>query len=195
VNNKEYRVELRIKNNKLYNLIHTDYNSIQAFAKKFNLCAIAVGNIINMKSNLVDRKTGVIRDLPQRLCKIFKVTPEQLYPTQHFLTSLETNLKVIEFDEEELVSLDSDGSNPLLSYTPTLNELVPSECEKNMSYVLSTLNPREERVIRMRFYDKMTLEKIAVVMGLTRERVRQIELRAMRKMRDPVRSKFIKEYH
>jgi RNA polymerase sigma factor (sigma-70 family) len=195
VSNKEYRVELRIKNNKLYNLITTNYNSIQAFAKKFNLCPAAVGNIINMKSNLVDRKTGVIKDLPQKLCKIFKVTSEQLYPTQHFLTSLETNLKVFEFDEEELMSLDSDETNPLLSYTPTLNELVPSESANNISYVLSTLNPREERVIRMRFYDKMTLEQIAVVIGIKRERVHQIELRAMRKMRHPARSQFIKEYY
>jgi RNA polymerase primary sigma factor len=55
--------------------------------------------------------------------------------------------------------------------------------------VLNTLSPSEEKVIRMRFgvgYEREhTLQEIARVFGLTRERIRQIELKALQQLRGP----------
>jgi len=64
--------------------------------------------------------------------------------------------------------------------------------------VLATLTAREERVIRLRFgigcEDEHTLEQVGEILGLTVERVRQIEHEAMRKMRQPSRLKRLKVF-
>jgi len=64
--------------------------------------------------------------------------------------------------------------------------------------VLSTLTEREEKVLRMRFgigekYDH-TLEEVGRNFNVTRERIRQIEAKALRKLRHPSRSKKLKSF-
>jgi RNA polymerase primary sigma factor len=64
--------------------------------------------------------------------------------------------------------------------------------------LLSTLRPREERVLRMRFGLQdgyhYTLEEVGQKFGLTRERIRQIEKQALRRLRHPRRSRLLKDY-
>ena len=64
--------------------------------------------------------------------------------------------------------------------------------------VLSTLSPRERRVVELRFGldgDKLyTLSEIGAELGVTRERIRQIETKALRKLRHPSRSKRLREF-
>lgn len=64
--------------------------------------------------------------------------------------------------------------------------------------VLGTLSPREEKVLRLRFGiddgRSRTLEEVGKVFGVTRERIRQIEAKALRKLRHPMRSKRLKDY-
>ena len=65
--------------------------------------------------------------------------------------------------------------------------------------VLSTLTPREEKVLRLRFGvddgRQRTLEEVGKEFNVTRERIRQIEAKALRKLRHPSRSKVLKEYY
>jgi RNA polymerase primary sigma factor len=79
--------------------------------------------------------------------------------------------------------LEDHGSSSLL--TPLMNHDVRDEA----AGVLKTLSPSEEKVIRMRFgigYDREhTLQEIAADFGLTRERIRQIELKGLQKLRSP----------
>jgi RNA polymerase primary sigma factor len=64
--------------------------------------------------------------------------------------------------------------------------------------ILGTLTPQERRVIMLRFGlvddQPRTLEEVGKRFGLTRERIRQIEAKALRKLRHPSRSKFLREY-
>ncbi|MGI5876680.1 MAG: RNA polymerase sigma factor RpoD [Dethiobacteria bacterium] len=64
--------------------------------------------------------------------------------------------------------------------------------------VLDTLTPREQKVLRLRFGlddgRTRTLEEVGQVFGVTRERIRQIEAKALRKLRHPMRSKRLKDY-
>jgi len=80
----------------------------------------------------------------------------------------------------------------------------PSEAAINlslnekMSSMLKTLSPREERIIRMRFGfedgNQRTLEEVGQVFAVTRERIRQIEAKALRKLRHPSRSSHVRAF-
>ncbi len=70
--------------------------------------------------------------------------------------------------------------------------------KEQLEEVLETLTPREEKVLRLRFGlddgRARTLEEVGHVFGVTRERIRQIEAKALRKLRHPSRSKKLKDY-
>ncbi|MBR6824580.1 MAG: RNA polymerase sigma factor RpoD [Firmicutes bacterium] len=69
---------------------------------------------------------------------------------------------------------------------------------EQLEEVLSTLTPREKQVLEMRFGltdgRSRTLEEVGIEFGVTRERIRQIEAKALRKLRHPSRSKKLKDY-
>ena len=73
-----------------------------------------------------------------------------------------------------------------------------SEASHRIEEVLSSLTPREEKIIRMRFGigegSEHTLEEVGKFFNLTRERIRQIEIKALKKLRHPARSKVLREY-
>ena len=70
--------------------------------------------------------------------------------------------------------------------------------KEQLEEVLSTLTPREMRVLRLRFGlddgRARTLEEVGQSFGVTRERIRQIEAKALRKLRHPSRSKKLKDF-
>lgn len=70
--------------------------------------------------------------------------------------------------------------------------------KKQLTEVLDTLTPREEKVVRLRFGlddgKTRTLEDVGKEFNVTRERIRQIEAKALRKLRHPSRSKRLKDY-
>lgn len=76
-----------------------------------------------------------------------------------------------------------------------INLRLTEEVEK----VLATLTPREEKILRMRFgigeKSDHTLEEVGRVFGVTRERIRQIEAKALRKLRQPHRSRGLESFH
>jgi RNA polymerase primary sigma factor len=93
---------------------------------------------------------------------------------------------------------DEDGSY-LGDFIEDKNAVLPSEAafqsnlRETTTRILSTLTPREERVLRMRFgigvNTDHTLEEVGQQFNVTRERIRQIEAKALRKLKHPTRSK------
>ncbi|MCL2426901.1 MAG: RNA polymerase sigma factor RpoD [Oscillospiraceae bacterium] len=86
---------------------------------------------------------------------------------------------------------DEDASEPAEAASFTL-------LKEQLSGVLSTLTPREEKVLRLRFGIEdgrtRTLEEVGKEFQVTRERIRQIEAKALRKLRHPSRSKKLKDF-
>jgi RNA polymerase primary sigma factor len=79
-----------------------------------------------------------------------------------------------------------------------LDAAVNANLRDGITQVLASLTPREERVLRMRFGLGMstdhTLEEVGQQFNVTRERIRQIEAKALKKLRHPSRARTIKSY-
>jgi len=98
-----------------------------------------------------------------------------------------------EDEDSELSNFIEDELTPTPSDT-TYQELLRDHIEE----ALATLNPREVRILRMRFGlqngQSYTLEEVGKKFGLTRERIRQIEGQALRRLRHPSRSRDLRDY-
>ena len=96
-------------------------------------------------------------------------------------------------EEKELkdVIIDEKAVSPFKT-------LENNEASNRIEQVLSSLTEREEKIIRMRFgigvNSEHTLEEVGKHFNLTRERIRQIEIKALKKLRHPARSKMLREY-
>lgn len=100
--------------------------------------------------------------------------------------------------------IGEDDDNELGSFIENENALTPTDAMNTQSLkdkideLLSTLSPREARILRLRFGLQngraYTLEEVGQKFGLTRERIRQIEGRALRRLRHPRRSRQLRDY-
>lgn len=109
---------------------------------------------------------------------------------------------------QEPVSLEipigEEDDSHLGDFVPDVHNMSPEDYATNellkdeIAEVLLTLTEREEKVIRLRFGledgKSRTLEEVGQMFGVTRERIRQIEAKALRKLRHPSRSRKLKDY-
>ena len=96
---------------------------------------------------------------------------------------------------------DTDGIRfvcDLLKYDDSEDTVIYEDMKKTIGHILNTLKERESAVLRRRFGfidgRERTLEEIGKEFGITRERVRQIEVKALRKLRHPSRSRYMRGY-
>jgi len=132
-----------------------------------------------LPEEIADGVGGINAD---RVREIFKIAQET--------TSLEKPVG----DEEDSFLGDFIASDQPAPYEIASKQLL----KENIKEVLDTLNEREGKVLKMRFglngYKPMTLEEVGREFGVTRERIRQIEAKAIRKLKHPSRRKKLQDY-
>ncbi len=128
---------------------------------------------------------GDIMDLtPERVEEIIKISQQPV--------SLQTPIG--EEGDSQLGDLIEDQSTPAPLDAASFQLL-----KEQINDVLHTLTDRESRVLQLRFGlddgRNRTLEEVGREFGVTRERIRQIEAKALRKLRHPTRSRRLKDYY
>lgn len=151
----------------------------------------------------INKYKKIERELQQKFER--EVTPEEVAKVMgiesykaHEIVKLKQDAvsisqKVGKEEDTTLADFIADAS------TPTPFESASQEMLKtHIVEILDSLNPRERRVIELRYGLKdakiRTLEEVGKEFGVTRERIRQIEAKALRKLRHPSRSKRLKDY-
>ena len=170
----------------------------RAIANKARTIRIPV-HMLDIINNLI----GVTRNLHMTLGR--EPTDEEIAAEMSMTVE---KIKEIKKLVREPMSLDEPinpgDENTIAYFVPDQSSESPSEATENKSLteqtlkLLSTLTPREAKIIKMRFgiggESEHTLEEIGKSFNLSRERIRQIEAEALRKLRSPVKAKMLKEY-
>jgi RNA polymerase primary sigma factor len=132
-------------------------------------------------------------------------TPEELAEKLHI--PLEKVRKTLKIAREPLsleTPISEEGDSHLGDLIEDENAVLPidamiqSDLRETTTFVLASLTPREERIVRMRFGLGMnsdhTLEEVGQQFSVTRERIRQIEAKALRKLKHPSRSRVLRSF-
>ena len=161
---------------------------------------------IRIPVHMIETINKIVRTSRQILSELGREpTPEEL--AIKLAMPLERVRKVLKISKEP-VSLETpvgdEEDSSLGDFIEDQNALQPldasirSNLGESTTKILATLTQREERVLRMRFGIGMntdhTLEEVGLQFSVTRERIRQIEAKALRKLKHPSRSKHLKSF-
>ncbi len=161
---------------------------------------------IRIPVHMIETINKLVRTSRQMMHEIGREpTPEELAERLHI--PLDKVRKVLKIAKEP-VSLETpigdEEDSTLGDFIEDKNALLPVDAavhanlRETTTRVLATLTPREERVLRMRFGIGMntdhTLEEVGQQFNVTRERIRQIEAKALRKLRHPSRSRKLRSF-
>ncbi len=161
---------------------------------------------IRIPVHMIETINKLVRTSRQMMHEIGREpTPEELAERLHM--PLDKVRKVLKIAKEP-VSLETpigdEEDSSLGDFIEDKNALLPvesaiqSNLRETTTRVLATLTPREERVLRMRFGIGMntdhTLEEVGQQFNVTRERIRQIEAKALRKLKHPSRSRKLRSF-
>ena len=161
---------------------------------------------IRVPVHMTDAIYKIVRTSRQMLGEIGREpTPEELAKKLHM--PLEKVRKTLKIAKEPLsleTPIGEEGDSHLGDLIEDTNAILPidaaiqSNLRETTTHMLASLTPREERIIRMRFGLGMnsdhTLEEVGQQFALTRERIRQIEARALRKLKHPSRSSVLRSF-
>ena len=182
----DYRIQIKVRNARLLRAIErAGHQPGQIFAREVGISY--TGHLLpylNLKRTPFD-ENGDLRPCAEMLCVFLNRLPDELWSEEQRYP-LVTNAAEIELSAasvHELLASPSDCADPL-------SLLEKKQAAQAVDALLDTLTPREAEVLRLRHGidgEPMNLEEMAKAKGCSRERIRQIEAKALRKLRAPAR--------
>ena len=158
---------------------------------------------LHQRINFVKRKKQELANILQREPSIEELAETCELEVDKVLDILKRDKNIVSLD----TPIKEDEDSSLVEFIPSdahFGDVVMHEVEQNnlrekIEEVLTDLSDQEQQVLRMRFGidddTPKTLEEIGKVFGVTRERIRQIEAKAIRKLRHPSRLKLLKNFY
>jgi RNA polymerase primary sigma factor len=192
----EYRLKVTIKNNLILNAIEErGYTNLNNFCKGEGLKLNNLYDLINLKIAPIGVDGRFIKPA-QDLMEVLGACPTDLWTEEQLTLKLQTNTVTKTLNKEKVDIYLSSGNSHLILDNPA-NVFEKEDDKKLISQMLNSLSPRESKILKLRFglenTDEHTLEEVGDKYHSHRERIRQLEARALRKMRHPSRSESLKE--
>jgi len=186
---KDYLLQIKIKNAPMLEIMRVyGYENAADLSRASGIQQTTIGKYLNLKlapwsSSRNKWKLSIVK-----IADCLKVPIESLFPAQHLEKCLPKNSIEAEIDLKELEQL-SQGR-----LEPSIEDRLLEESQINIiDAALDTLLDREKKVLKMRhgigYPESMTLHAIADEFSVTTERIRQIEAKALRKLKNPLRSR------
>jgi RNA polymerase sigma factor (sigma-70 family) len=172
------------------------FGTTRALAKYLEMGTSELGTWLNLKKipKLSRMQEETRKRLDKKLGK-YGIFLEDLFPEQ--LKDILDRPKDFEITREISLNLLAEAGGIKLLNSPE-DEAIQSELKENIEESIMALTPREEKIIRLRFglggEDEHTLKEIADIHEISVQRIRQIEAKAFRKLRNPKRLKKLQEY-
>lgn len=194
---KEYRVKVVVRNNLLLSAIEAaGYKTQAEFARSAGLTDTQVTSLVGLRACPI-KNDGTFTLVAQTVMEVLGACPTDLWTNEQLSMRLKNNSTECEMSKAEL--LPALGMNPIdmLEFKSPDEYTSDNERTDAVARTLKTLTFREQMVLGKRFGingEEQTLEQVAEEMGYTREHIRQIEAKALRKMRHPSRSDELKPY-
>jgi len=196
-NEKVLRVEIRVKNKRLYDAIYEKYGSINNFSKIINKNPRLISAWINIQYDAYsfNEETGdfKLKKLPQLLCDHFFLEEDFLFPRK--LSQIVKNKQVKEISFSDIPALQV-ASIPFDDYTQ--KGIEEKELEGAIESVLGSIPEKERKIIKMIFgldgSDPMSVEEVADNLHRTRQTIYLYKLRALRRLRHPTRKRKLEQF-
>jgi RNA polymerase sigma factor (sigma-70 family) len=196
---QEYRVKVTVRNNLLLSAIEgAGYKSQSDFAKSCGLTPQEVNAVVAMRNAPIS-SDGCFTNTAKVLMETLGACPTDLWTEEQLTMELRRNTVEKALSKEAVMqALQFEGASNLETVALG-SDLEHQQKKQVIENVLDSLTPRESKIIRLRFgisnveNDGETLEAIGKMFKLTKDRIRQIEAKALRKLRHPSRSNVLLE--
>lgn len=189
---KEYRVKVTVRNNLLLSAIeNAGYKSQTEFAKASGLKPQEVSDMIAMRLPPIGMN-GNFCYVAIAIMEALGAAPTDLWTSEQMTIKLRRNTIEKELSKEAILEAIQNESGALLGVVSPEEIIQQNQKRKVIEETVNTLTPTEIKVLNMRYglHDgkEKTLEEVGKEFHFTRERIRQIEAKALRKMRHPSRA-------
>ena len=193
---EEFNIKVTVRNNLVLTAItNSGYTNLAKFAKDNALSLGLLYDTINLKRPPM-LQTGEFSPFAMELMEVLGACPTDLWTAEQLTMKLKKNISYRELGKDELQRCLQSSARSLIGLDYAEQEAEESQATKIMADVVDSLTPREAKVLKMHFgldgEDEHTLEQIGKKMGVTRERIRGIEAKALSKMRHPSRAEIFK---
>ena len=191
---KEFRLKVSVRNNLLLSAIESQgYVSVAEFERACELGSGSINNFVAMREAPI-LQSGEFSQKAKLVMEVLGAAPTDLWTEQQLTIKLKTNSGERAIDANLVQHLLEQKNRN--DYLPSPEDLLlAAETSAIVNEVLRTLNPREKEVLHERFSNDSTLDEVGKIHGVHRERVRQIEAKALRKLRDKKRAPILKEFY
>ncbi len=177
---KDYRVTVKVRNNRILKAI-ADLGGKpgQIWCEANGLDYGSVNDLINMTASPLSAK-GELSTTAQKLCDVLNKIADDLWSNDQ-LYPLEKNFSELEMDGAEVAALIGSGEQ---SYLQDFSNVETEELKRDLGKAMQKLTFNERHVLAALYEDGMTLDAIGERLDLSRERIRQIQLKAEDKLRN-----------
>lgn len=195
----EYKVKISIRNNLILKAIDkAGYNSVASFCRAAKIAQSPVIAMVAMREAPLT-KAGEFSKTAKVLMEELCALPTELWTPEQLTLKLRSNTISKDVSADGMraaLGINADEVLQLVDNQNPEDRVADSELATVIDEMLEGLAPREAKVLRLRYglgCEEHTLEETGTKFEVTRERIRQIEAKALRKLKHPSRSEKLRE--